>query len=187
MLHLILAISDPVKQSIVLELYEGYRDQALGIAYSIVRNRAAAEDIVQEAMARLIKNVDKLVYGTAKDNWPYYVTIIKNLSKNYMRENSRLLLVDDYSAVEPDMLRKTENVDIGELIATNEQFDMAIIEINKLPEIYKDAVMLRYRYELTNKEISKLLGISMGNVRTRVHRGFKMLEKRWQGGKGNGR
>jgi RNA polymerase sigma-70 factor (ECF subfamily) len=178
MLHLILAISDPVKKNIILELYNDYHKQAFLTAYKIVRNRTIAEEIVHDAIEALIKNADKLIYDTAKANWPYYATIIKNLSMNYMRDNSRLLLVEDYSAVESDMLGKTENVDIGELIATKENFDRAIIEINKLPEIYKDAVMLRHRYELTNEEISILLGVSMDNIRVRVHRGLRMLEQK---------
>jgi RNA polymerase sigma-70 factor (ECF subfamily) len=117
----------------------------------------------------------------------YYRTIIINLSMNYLRDNKRLLFIEDYTSIEYEHLAGQETVDLADMLSTKEKFDMAIQAINNLPDIYKDTLMLHYINDLSDEEISAILDISMGNVRLRIFRALRMLEIKMKGVEDNGR
>lgn len=190
MLLLILSMTDPVKQEILLDLYLNYRTRAIAVAFQILQNRAEAEDVVQEVFTDFYNDPSKLKEKTAKENWPYVEVTIKNRCKNHIRDNKRIQLVEDYEDVEPEIFANQENVDLAELLSTQEFFERATRAIMNLPDIYKDVILLRYKLGLSDEEISLLLKISITNVRVRIHRALKMLEKimrAWAGGEYNGR
>ena len=53
-------------------------------------------------------------------------------------------------------------------------------EIMKLPEKYRSVIVLKYIEELSLKEISEILEMPLGTVKTRIHRGRESLRKRLQ-------
>ena len=53
-------------------------------------------------------------------------------------------------------------------------------EIMKLPEKYRSVIVLKYIEELSLKEISEILDMPLGTVKTRIHRGREALRKRLQ-------
>ena len=50
-------------------------------------------------------------------------------------------------------------------------------EISKLPEKYRTVIVLKYIEELSLNEISEILDIPLGTVKTRIHRGREALRK----------
>ena len=50
----------------------------------------------------------------------------------------------------------------------------------KLPEKYRSVIVLKYIEELSLKEISEILEMPLGTVKTRIHRGRESLRKRLQ-------
>jgi RNA polymerase sigma-70 factor (ECF subfamily) len=176
MLLLILSISNPVQRELVMDLYLNYRTKGLTAAFLMVDNHHIAEDVVQEVFYEIIKNPGRLKYVTAKKNWPYVEVMINNQCKNYLRNNKKIQLVDDYSEVEAEARAYLGELDIAELLSVKDRFKMAIDALMDLPDIYKDALLLRYENNLSNREISNFLGVSAEAVRVRIHRALAMLQ-----------
>ena len=185
MLLLILSIADAEKRDILIELYMGYRVKGLVTAFHFVQNHYTAEEIVEDAYHEIIMNPDALQFDTAERNWPYIEVIIKNKCKNHLRKENRIQFFNDYSGFEDNEQIQHNDLDIAELLSRRELFEKAVNAILALPDIYKDAILLRYDNELSNQEISMLLGISSSAVRVRIHRALAMLQAQLKGGDDN--
>lgn len=178
MLLLILSMEDPIKRDIVLDLYFNYHKRAIAAVIPFIHDHYTAEEIVYDVFAEIIEDPSKLKRDTAKKNWPYVETAVKNKAKNYMRDNKKVHLVEDYSEVEFEAQSYQENVDLEELLVNQDILRLVWEEVLKLPEIYRTAVYLRYEHQFEDEEISQLLNISVSNVRVRLHRAARMLEQR---------
>ena len=76
-----------------------------------------------------------------------------------------------YSQIAADMMMPEEELESLEL---QEYIQRALI---KLPEKYRSVIVLKYIEELSLKEISEILDLSVGTVKTRIHRGREALRK----------
>jgi RNA polymerase sigma-70 factor (ECF subfamily) len=76
-----------------------------------------------------------------------------------------------YSQIASDMAKPEEEVESLELQETIQ------VEIMKLPEKYRSVIVLKYIEELSLKEISEILDLPVGTVKTRIHRGREALRK----------
>jgi len=191
LLQLILAIEDPVKQSVLLDFFVNYGKKALAEAMAIVHNYHTAEDMVSDAIVILTRNPNYMKYDTAKENWPLYSAIIRNLSKNYMRKYKNIVYIEDYPVDTIDSLTGQEIKDLSELLATKELYEFAQQAISSvLLEIDKDILLLRFENELSYEEISAICGISAKYASTRAIRALaklnKEMQKKMQGGEYNG-
>jgi RNA polymerase sigma-70 factor (ECF subfamily) len=169
-------MSDPFQRDMVMDLFLNYRDQGLAVAFRHVKNYDIAEDIVQEVFYKIINNPERLKHVTAIKNWPYVEVMIVNKCKNYLRDNKRIKFVGDYAAVAAKARAYREELDIAEWLSIKDSFKLAIDTLMDLPEIYKDALLLRFEHDLSNQEISGLLGVSDVAVRVRIHRALAMLQ-----------
>ena len=137
-------------------------DNAYRFAYSYVRNREDAEDIVSESVIKALKSVDKLK-NTGKIK-PWFYRIIANTSIDFINSRNRIIKSD---LSEADKVIKTED-DYSRLTVDS------IIE--SLDEKYKMIVILRFCEDMTIKEIGKVLNINENTVKTRLYSAMKQLE-----------
>src|SRR3989344_1682323 len=57
--------------------------------------------------------------------------------------------------------------------------ERAIKMLNRIPEEYKDVIMMKYVEELTLKEIGEIIGSSENAVAVKIHRGIKKMKDIW--------
>ncbi|MDQ0815574.1 RNA polymerase sigma factor (sigma-70 family) [Bacillus pumilus] len=76
-----------------------------------------------------------------------------------------------YSQIAADGILPEEEVVSLELSSTIQQ------KILRLPDKYRSVIVLKYIDELSLKEISEILNIPVGTVKTRIHRGREALRK----------
>ncbi|GAU76648.1 RNA polymerase sigma factor [Fusibacter sp. 3D3] len=155
-----------------------YKDMFI-TAYSILKDHHEAEDIVQEAILRLSKHLDKISEVKCRETRAYVVIIVRNLAINTYNKRSSLILLESYDV-------KTLNENEVFLIENH----MIRIELSKeiaehlenLHPTYADILTLKYYYELSISEIGDLLGITENNASVRLSRArlaFKeMIEKK---------
>lgn len=150
------------------KLFKRYKNYMFAIALSYHKNKFDAEDVVQDACIRLMKNLSKI-----KD-------IESTHTKGFISVITRNVAIDKYN------INKNE-------IATDEdwQFDFEasfdesihnkealIHHIKKLNPIYIHVLILSFIYDLSTKEMADLLDISEQAVRKRKSRALKELKKR---------
>lgn len=158
----------------VESIYLKYRNLMFIVADSIIQNSALAEEIVQESIIKVIRNLDKIkntdISSPKMKN--LMVTIVKNACFDELRKrkNVNLLNIDD---VEYDI--SDETVDIENLIISKDTVAAIAEIIDELDYKYSTVLRLRYFSDLPYEEISNLLDITPEAARKRSQRGKKLL------------
>ena len=148
------------------QLYQEQWWPMLRLATGLVDQRAAAEDVVQDAFTALYRKWDSLQDRQAAVG--YLRTSVVNGSRNVLRHRSvarrRLpaLGVDTVEAADHTTVLTVEH-------------QMVRAAFARLPERQREVLTLRYLAELTDFEIAEATGLSLGGVRSASSRGLAAL------------
>jgi RNA polymerase sigma-70 factor (ECF subfamily) len=152
-------------------IVETYRDRLFGVAIGILRNRAAAEDVVQEAFIKAYRNVKKFRGESQIYTWLYRIAV--NTAHNYIRRSKRNRAVD-FDEVAPvlearggDPSKAAFNVELGEAIEE---------AISALPPRQQEVFILHYFEQLNHREIGEVLGITEGAVKANFFHAVQKLK-----------
>lgn len=158
-------------------LVRRYKDQLLNYVFRFVGNRNDAEDIVQETFLRVYKNKHYYKEIAKFSTWVY--TIAGNLAKTELRRRKRrkVFSVSNFVNDErdfdiPDLDRNPEKEVDGSI-----KDDIIQRAIEKLPPKFKEVILLRDVQGFAYEEISQILNIPLGTVKSRVNRGRLKLQE----------
>ena len=165
-------------------LVKRYHKQAYNIAYRLTGNHADAEDLTQEAFVRAFRFFDNYRRDLPFENWLY--RIISNLFVDELRRRPKAKIysldapVNGDSSGEsnafleiPDMRENPEKVVLHEEL--DDQIQRAL---DALPPDFRMTVVLADIEGMSYEEVSETMHCSLGTVRSRLHRGRKMLRER---------
>ena len=145
-------------------LCQALRPDLLRFAFWLSRDLALAEDVVQETMLRAWKARDSLKSESAAKPW--LLTIIRReYARTFERKRLATVDVDELIAREEPMLAAAHDQDLAELRAA----------LFKLPEEYREPLVLQVLMGYSTTEIAAELGLSTGAVLTRLFRARKRL------------
>jgi RNA polymerase sigma-70 factor (ECF subfamily) len=134
-------------------------------AYRLVRNAADAEDLVQETYLRAFRAFQLYTPGTNIRAWLF--TILYRARADHYRKLARspqtVELLHEGPAVAPPQ---------DQLAGGQEEVLRAL---DRLPESFRGAVVLRDMQDFTYEEIAGILKIPIGTVMSRIHRGRRLL------------
>jgi len=162
------------------ELVERYRRPLLNFIYRILNDWTFAEDLLQETYLRLYVNKDSYREIAKFSTWIY--TIAGNLAKSELRRQK----IRRWLSISPreDEHRQLDIPDAAANPAENVQSSNSLgridEEIRKLPRVFREVVILRDVQELSYEEISLILKIPLGTVKSRVNRGRRRLKEQLQ-------
>jgi RNA polymerase sigma-70 factor, ECF subfamily len=151
------------------------------LAHRLVR--AGAEDLVQDALLRGYRSFESLRDDAAMGAW--LKSILVNVFRDHVRKEARLPRelpvedVEDFSLyrtlVEQDPLPYSDTLHHDFLQAFGREDVREVLM--RLSEIYRVPLVLRYMDGFATKEIARVLGVPLGTVLARLHRGRKVFEK----------
>jgi RNA polymerase sigma-70 factor (sigma-E family) len=148
-------------------LYEATAIGLIRLAYVVLGDRHAAEDVVQEAFCNLFHRWDRLSHV---DGAEYYVRVsVLNACRSVLRRRvirSRRVL---YELPAPSAE--------AALLGAEERDDL-IRAVDRLPRRQREALVLRYYLDLPDNEIATLMGISPSTVRSTAHRALETLARK---------
>jgi len=153
-------------------IYYKYRQDMYKIAFNILRNEHDAEDAVHEAFLSLARNMDKISGRKCIQIRNYLIIIVRNSSYRIYNKRKKEICADEIDENIPDL----QNVEIDIEEKAEQQKLMELIKT--LDEKYADVLILKYFYDLPDKEIARSLGISLENAKIRLHRGKAMLKSK---------
>ncbi|HKX83385.1 MAG TPA: sigma-70 family RNA polymerase sigma factor [Pyrinomonadaceae bacterium] len=156
------------------ELWKDFEAEALPclsdlhrLAVWLTRNRDEAEDLVQETMAEALRSFHRYERGTNCRAW--LATIM------YHRNSKRLARIGRMRIVAETEEKMAETLPFEPPLPQNLTDEEIITALRRLPEIFRQVVVLSDVEEFSYKEIASILGIPMGTVMSRLSRGRKVL------------
>ncbi|MFR6470846.1 MAG: RNA polymerase sigma factor [Turicibacter sanguinis] len=158
-------------QMVVERLIEDYGQDVLKIAYLYVKDQQLAEDIFQEVFYKVMKNYHKFEHLSSEKTWLIRITI--NTCKDLLR-TSWLRRVTTFGTLEEQNQTQYEQpFDMTQSESNNELYEM----IMKLPQRYKEVILLFYYEDFSYDEMARILNIPKGTVQSRLARGREKLKK----------
>ena len=151
------------------ELVRQHADRVYRLAYRLSGNQQDAEDLTQETFIRVFRSVQNYQPGTF-EGWLHRITT--NLFLDMVRRRTRIrmeALPEDYDRVpadEPDPQQIYHDARLGPDLQA---------ALDSLPPEFRAAVVLCDVEGLSYEEIGATLGVKLGTVRSRIHRGRQAL------------
>jgi RNA polymerase sigma-70 factor (ECF subfamily) len=143
-------------------LVTDYRRRVFGLAYSIMRDRDAADDVAQEVFVKLWKSLATYDGRAQLSTWVYAITRNTSLSALRGRRNAASLS-DPATLAEAEAAAPVEDA-IG---ADDARLWRAVAA---LPDAQRRAVTLYYQDQRPVEEVAAMLGLPTGTVKTHLHR-----------------
>ncbi len=167
-------------ESAFRRLLERYQDRIMNYVFRIVNDIETAKDLAQEVFIRVYLNAGRYLPGSKFAPWLY--RIASNLAINEIRRKKRWRFFsidntnsDDDRSAGMD-LEDTEAVGADDQISKEETTRQIEMALAKIPLKYRSPLILReiegYEYE----EISQILDIPRGTVKSRLNRGRALLK-----------
>jgi RNA polymerase sigma-70 factor (ECF subfamily) len=154
------------------EIVAEHSTRVYRLAYRLTGNAYDAEDLTQEVFVRVFRSLHTYTPGTF-EGWIHRITT--NLFLDQARRKSRIR----FDALPEDADNRLPSpVATPDAAYLNQMFDADIeAALAALPPDFRAAVVLCDVEGLTYDEIADVLGVKMGTVRSRIHRGRTMLRK----------
>lgn len=158
--------------------------QAYNIAYRLTGNRADAEDLTQESFLRAFRFFDRYNREMPFENWLYRImsrVFIDELRKRpKLKTQSLDQPLNAGDSGDADVLLEIPDFDSDpERLVLHDALDEHLqAALNALPAEFRIAVILADIEGLSYEEIAESMHCSLGTVRSRLHRGRKLLRQR---------
>ncbi|AGT30592.1 RNA polymerase sigma factor SigW [Geobacillus genomosp. 3] len=166
-------------QNAYADLVDLYKDKIYRLCYRMLGNRHEAEDAAQEAFIRAYIHIDKYNPDMKFSTWLY--RIATNLTIDKLRKRKPDVYLDEE-------LNGTDGLTMQAQLPSREMSPEEAVEslelqetvqraIEQLPEKYRSVLVLKYIEDLSLQEISEILELPVGTVKTRLHRGREALRR----------
>lgn len=161
---------------------ENHQGAVYGLSLKLLGDRQEAEDVVQETFLRLYRHLADFKAGHKLSNWLY--TIALNISRNRLRRRKvlRFFSLEGWTRPDEDAPEvATSEPGVEDSLTATEGSDALERMIQVLPDALREPFLLRYMQEMPDQRIAEVLGVSLGNVRVRIHRAKARLWERFGG------
>lgn len=163
------------------QLIEKHHKQAYNIAYRMSGNHADAEDLTQEAFIRAFRFFDQYKKDMPFEAWFYkimsnaFVDGLRRKPKAHISSLDQPLVSDD-----GDCYMDVKDTSAGpEDITLSGELERKIQEaLQKIPEVFRLAVIYVDIEGLSYEEVAEATQINIGTVRSRLHRGRRLLREK---------
>ena len=169
--------SDPFETEALSFLDALYRT-----ALRMTRSEADSEDLVQETYIRAFRFRDQFTPGTNLKAWLFRI-LTNSFINTYRRKQAQPELTEIDDVDESALYRRMRDLRAGTAPDPETEFLNGVVDeevqdaLAELPEKFRTVVLLDVE-GFSYKEIAEMLGIPIGTVMSRLHRGRKFLQKR---------
>jgi RNA polymerase sigma-70 factor (ECF subfamily) len=147
-------------------LYRKYAQDVFRFAFFLSANRADAEDIVSETFVRAWNAPGGIRQSTAK---AYLLAIARNCYLQGLRRIGRR------SALERDLSDSRQA--LNNSAEQRSELEQVMCDLQQLPEVDRTALLMSAAQEMSYEHIAEALGLSLGAVKTKIHRARLKLER----------
>ncbi|MDR2469550.1 MAG: sigma-70 family RNA polymerase sigma factor [Tannerella sp.] len=150
-------------------LLERYSHPVFSLIVKMTGNREDAEELTQDVFLKVYRSLGSFLGECRFSTWLYriaYNTAISSLRKQK----------HEWLTLEGDMLENVADEENAEPTGEDWQLDRLEQALAQLPPDERALILLFYRQEKRVEEIATIMGLSVSNVKTRLHRVRKRLQ-----------
>jgi RNA polymerase sigma-70 factor, ECF subfamily len=153
-------------------LVERHHGPLLGFLYRMTGgDRALAEDLVQETFLRLLNKIDSYRYPRPVKPWLYAIAV--NLARDHYKQ-AEFRHTDSMPTQFEISVADTQETEL----VNNEETQQVATAMKNLPLLQREVILLRYFHGLSLDEISRILQVPVGTVKSRLSLGLQRLKER---------
>ena len=154
-------------------LYKDHLRDVYSYSYYRVGNHHDAEDITEQTFLQAYRHFERAQREShGRPLRPWLIRIAHNLAANHHRDRSRRPEAN-IEAVEPP----AHPHDTEQIVAGREELRAVIRRLDDLSDERRDALIMRFTLDMSNREIARALGKSDGATKVLIHRAIKQLEE----------
>ena len=187
MLSILLTINEienEDERALVQRLFFDYGRQVKALAQSILHSEHDAEDALHDTFLKIIKYREKFVQIDGDETKRLIViytrSVCFNLYRRKKRESGFAAEAGDADDGTSAADREADDVDVLESVLARESAERLKGAIDALPSPAREIVLLKYYGEMTNLEISDLLGINASTVGSILHRSLQKIKAKME-------
>lgn len=158
------------------QIFVAHLDAAYDFARWLTRDERNAEDVVQEACLRAFKSLDSFHGGNGR---AWLLAIVRNTYYTWLKKTKaeRLSVSFDEETMDAGELAELESATGPVDLALQQQDTRRLVNaaLERLPEEFREVIVLRELEDLSYKEIATIAGIPLGTVMSRLARARKLL------------
>ena len=160
-------------------LIKDYKKIAYNIALKYLRNKEDAEDVSQESLIKVYKNINKFNMNSSFKTWMYRIVVNSCLDfKRRKKENTVSVDQPLHSGYDEFYIELEDDKSSPEKIVDRKMTsEMVMTAIDKLDDDFKSVIILRDINDFSYDEISRILTCNIGTVKSRISRGRQKLKE----------
>ncbi len=170
----------PDRTTTLSSLFEDHYQRIYRYALGLMRDPVEADDVTQETFLRAYQRLDALRDPAALTTWLY--RIATNAGLDRIRQRARRAPaeaeidpadVDEADPAAPSLQHLVEQSEMGECVQRY---------LESLSDSYRAVILLHDLHGLSGPEIAAILGLSLANVKVRLHRARRKLQAQLEAG-----
>jgi RNA polymerase sigma-70 factor (ECF subfamily) len=155
------------------KLVEAYQTPVYNLAYRMLNNSGEAEEAAQEAFVRAYTRLES--YNPAHKFSTWLLSITSNYCIDQLRKRRAVLLSIDEPLPPHPALHSDGEKNPESQVVMSEQQQMVQSLLSELEPEYREAVVLRYWYELSYDEIAEIMDTTVSAIKSRLFRARRQL------------
>jgi RNA polymerase sigma-70 factor (ECF subfamily) len=167
-------------------LVERYQRELFHFLIRFLGNRASAEDIFQDTFLQVHQAAH--MFDPARHFRPWLFTIAANKARDFMRASARRPTSPLQASINPNDDTAGHFIDLMEAVVESpiERLQKKELEermrktIAEMPQNLREILLLSYFHQFPYKQISEILGIPLGTVKSRLHTAVAHFADRWR-------
>lgn len=138
------------------------KENVYRLAYSYVKNKEDALDIVQDSIYKAITSIELLKNHGAVKSWFYRIVV--NTSLDFLRKQKKVQIVDEETieSYSPGTEDVYQDIDLERTL-------------DDLPHKYRSVIVLRYFEDLKIEEVAEILNENVNTIKTRIYQALQLL------------
>ena len=160
------------------EIIAKYEKRVFNLIYNVLKNDNEIEDVAQEVFVKVYKNIDKFQGNSSLYTWIYRITT--NLCLDYIKKRKEVIYIDEKLQLddgEVELQLPSDEKLQDELYEEKELKEKLQKSIAKLPDKQRMMIILRDIKGLSYEEISEVLEMKLGTVKSQINRARLKLKE----------
>ena len=160
-------------------LFRKYQTYVYNVSVGMLCNNEDAADITQETFLRIHRNLHRFRGESSFSTWLYRVAVNLCITELRRRQRSRFQFLEELQHDDDTPMHEEPVVSPAEAVEQEEDRQAVRDVLNTLPPDYRAIMVLRHFQQMAYDEIAEVLGLTLGQVKTRLFRARKLFKDRF--------